>query len=53
VVRRVLYSVVLTARSREQGGDLDMPDIDWTLDHVRKQIKQGLPLVPLFNTDVI
>jgi uncharacterized protein (TIGR00369 family) len=25
----------------------------WTLDHIRRHIEQGLPLVPLFNIDVI
>ena len=28
-------------------------DLTWTLDHVRQHIEQGLPLVPLFNIDVI
>ena len=32
---------------------LDAPDIEWTLDHIRRHIEQGLPLVPLFNIDVI
>jgi uncharacterized protein (TIGR00369 family) len=32
---------------------LDTPDINWTLDHIRQHIEQGLPLVPLFNIDVI
>jgi acyl-coenzyme A thioesterase PaaI-like protein len=32
---------------------LDKPDINWTLDHIRQHIGQGLPLVPLFNIDVI
>lgn len=27
-------------------------DIAWTLDHIRRHIEQGLPLVPLFNIDV-
>ena len=27
--------------------------IAWTLDHIRRHIEQGLPLVPLFNIDVI
>lgn len=26
---------------------------DWTLDHIRQHIEQGLALVPLFNIDVI
>lgn len=30
-----------------------MDDIAWTLDHIRRHIEQGLPLVPLFNIDVI
>jgi uncharacterized protein (TIGR00369 family) len=25
----------------------------WTLEHVRRHIEEGLPLVPLFNIDVI
>ena len=28
-------------------------DVSWTLDHIRLHIEQGLPLVPLFNIDVI
>ena len=28
-------------------------DVAWTLDHIRLHIEQGLPLVPLFNIDVI
>lgn len=32
---------------------LDLPDTNWTLDHIRRHIEQGLPLVPLFNIDVI
>ena len=28
-------------------------DDAWTLDHIRDHIEQGLPLVPLFNIDVI
>ena len=28
-------------------------DATWTLDHIRRHIEQGLPLVPLFNIDVI
>ena len=32
---------------------LHTPDINWTLDHIRAHIEQGLPLVPLFNIDVI
>ena len=28
-------------------------DIAWTLEHIRRHIEQGLPLVPLFNIDVI
>ncbi len=27
--------------------------LSWTLDHIRQHIEQGLPLVPLFNIDVI
>ncbi len=30
-----------------------MGDIAWTLDHIRRHIEAGLPLVPLFNIDVI
>jgi uncharacterized protein (TIGR00369 family) len=32
---------------------LDAQDATWTLDHIRRHIEQGLPLVPLFNIDVI
>jgi hypothetical protein len=32
---------------------LDTPDINWTLAHIRQHIEQGVPLVPLFNIDVI
>ena len=32
---------------------LNAPDTLWTLDHIRKHIEEGLPLVPLFNIDVI
>jgi uncharacterized protein (TIGR00369 family) len=32
---------------------LGAQDLTWTLDHVRQHIEQGLPLVPLFNIDVI
>jgi uncharacterized protein (TIGR00369 family) len=32
---------------------LDAPDTSWTLNHIRSHIEQGLPLVPLFNIDVI
>jgi uncharacterized protein (TIGR00369 family) len=32
---------------------LDTQDIRWTLDHIRQHIEQGLPLVPLFNIDVM
>ena len=32
---------------------LDVTDTLWTLDHIRKHIEEGLPLVPLFNIDVI
>jgi uncharacterized protein (TIGR00369 family) len=32
---------------------VDAQDIKWTLDHIRQHIEQGLPLVPLFNIDVI
>lgn len=28
-------------------------DATWTLDQIRRHIEQGLPLVPLFNIDVI
>ncbi len=28
-------------------------DDAWTLDHIRDHIEQGIPLVPLFNIDVI
>ena len=28
-------------------------DSAWTLEHIRRHIEQGLPLVPLFNIDVI
>jgi uncharacterized protein (TIGR00369 family) len=31
----------------------DRDDSRWTLDHIRRHIEQGLPLVPLFNIDVI
>lgn len=31
----------------------DMDDSSWTLDHIRRHIETGLPLVPLFNIDVI
>ena len=27
--------------------------IDWTLEHIRQHIAEGLPLVPLFNLEVI
>jgi uncharacterized protein (TIGR00369 family) len=30
-----------------------MSDSTWTLDHIRQHIEQGLPLVPLFNIEVI
>jgi len=30
-----------------------MDDTAWTLDHIRQHIEDGLPLVPLFNIDVI
>ncbi|MBN8903377.1 MAG: hypothetical protein BGO51_11640 [Rhodospirillales bacterium 69-11] len=26
---------------------------DWTLEHVRRHIEEGLPLVPLFNLEVV
>lgn len=26
---------------------------DWTLEHIRRHIEEGLPLVPLFNLEVI
>ena len=32
---------------------LNTADMDWTLDHIRRHIEHGLPLVPLFNIDVI
>lgn len=32
---------------------LDSQDEKWTLDHIRQHIEDGLPLVPLFNIDVI
>ncbi|HQT77965.1 MAG TPA: PaaI family thioesterase [Rhodopila sp.] len=32
---------------------MDTQDATWTLDHIRQHIEQGLPLVPLFNIDVI
>jgi uncharacterized protein (TIGR00369 family) len=32
---------------------VDTHDITWTLDHIRQHIEQGVPLVPLFNIDVI
>src|SRR5690242_15902070 len=32
---------------------LDTQGLRWTLDHIRQHIEQGLPLVPLFNIDVI
>jgi uncharacterized protein (TIGR00369 family) len=32
---------------------LGAQDPMWTLDHVRQHIEQGVPLVPLFNIDVI
>ncbi len=32
---------------------METPDINWTLDHIRQHIEQGVPLVPLFNIDVI
>lgn len=32
---------------------MDSPDANWTLDHIRQHIEEGLPLVPLFNIDVI
>ena len=32
---------------------METPDINWTLDHIRHHIEQGVPLVPLFNIDVI
>ncbi len=27
--------------------------MNWTVDHIKRHIEQGLPLVPLFNIDVI
>jgi uncharacterized protein (TIGR00369 family) len=32
---------------------LDLRDETWTLDRIRQHIEHGLPLVPLFNIDVI
>ena len=32
---------------------LDAQNLTWTVEHVRQHIEQGLPLVPLFNIDVI
>jgi uncharacterized protein (TIGR00369 family) len=32
---------------------VDAQDKNWTLDHIRQHIEDGLPLVPLFNIDVI
>jgi uncharacterized protein (TIGR00369 family) len=32
---------------------VDAQDTKWTLDHIRSHIEEGLPLVPLFNIDVI
>jgi uncharacterized protein (TIGR00369 family) len=32
---------------------LGAQDLTWTLLHIRQHIEQGLPLVPLFNIDVI
>lgn len=32
---------------------MDDRQATWTLDHIRLHIEQGLPLVPLFNIDVI
>jgi acyl-coenzyme A thioesterase PaaI-like protein len=32
---------------------LDAPDTLWTLDRIRQHIELGLPLVPLFNIDLI
>ncbi len=32
---------------------MDAQDKKWTLDHIRQHIEDGLPLVPLFNIDVI
>jgi uncharacterized protein (TIGR00369 family) len=32
---------------------LDTQNIRWTLGHIRQHIEQGLPLVPLFNIDVM
>jgi acyl-coenzyme A thioesterase PaaI-like protein len=33
--------------------ELGVQDLTWTLDHIRRHIQQGVPLVPLFNIDVI
>lgn len=32
---------------------MDNPDALWTLAHIRQHIEEGLPLVPLFNIDVV
>jgi uncharacterized protein (TIGR00369 family) len=32
---------------------VDEQDATWTLDQIRRHIEQGLPLVPLFNIDII
>jgi uncharacterized protein (TIGR00369 family) len=32
---------------------VDAQDAKWTLDHIRQHIEDGVPLVPLFNIDVI
>nr|WP_294526016.1 PaaI family thioesterase [uncultured Rhodopila sp.] len=32
---------------------MDAQDTKWTLDRIRQHIEEGLPLVPLFNIDVI
>ncbi len=32
---------------------MEPQDATWTLDHIRRHIEAGLPLVPLFNIDVI
>ena len=32
---------------------MDAQDTKWTLEHIRQHIEDGLPLVPLFNIDVI
>jgi hypothetical protein len=52
-VRPVLYSGMRADAARDRMVGLDTPDMNWTLDHIRQHIEQGVPLVPLFNIDVI